>query len=315
MSDTGASIHGLMWGLVIAVSLLAMGCLFCSIRFCEQWVTNPPPRASASRKGGGSRPASATSLCSEWPRQQPPPASARSHSSTFSVPASARRVQAGKALSMRVKSSRSSVAWPAGADNAYGRPEVTPHSSLGMYAGPEPVRPKGGGSLFTVQVDAMAEVNMTGKGSFVMKDTFSSLALRAALPQNPDGSRKVQVFLDEKATAPCAIVESPPPGSQATPNSLDIRGDSNKHLGNLALQSNGSFVVCAHPQPELIIEGNEADVDLHVFTRDRCPKATVSCKQSHPGGPEQVEIHVLPGTDSVLIVACILAIIFLCGEK
>jgi len=191
---------------------------------------------------------------------------------------------------------------------------VTPHSSLGMYAEQEPVRQKTGGSLFTVQVDAMAEVNMAGKGSFLIKDSFSGLVLKAALPQNPDGSRKVQVFLGESAITPCAIVEWPPKGAQA--NSLEIRGDNNVHIGSLDLQSTGSFAVHAQPQPELIIEGNEADVDLHVFTRgDRQPKATVSCKESRPGGPEQVEIHVLPGTDSVLIVACVLAILFLCADK
>jgi hypothetical protein len=305
MSDTGTNINGLMWALVIAVSILAMGCIFCSIRFFEQFVTNPPPRAGASRKSG-TQTVSATSLCSDWPqREQPPPASARSHGSSFSVPTSARKVHAGKALSMKIKSNGSS---------AYGRPSVTPHSSLSMYADREPAGQKAGGSLFAVQVDAMADVNVTGKGSFVIRDTFSSLVLRAALPQSPDGSRKVQVFLGESATTPCAIVEPPPPGSQAVPNSLDIRGDNNVHLGSLVLQSTGSFVIYAKPQPELVIEGSEADVDLNVFTRDRSPKATVSCRQSRPGGPEQVEIHVLPGTDSVLVVACILAILFLCGE-
>lgn len=307
MSDTGTNINGLIWALVIAISILAMGCIFCSIRFFEQFVTNPPPRAGASRPGtprkSGAQTVSATSLCSEWPqRDQPPPASARSHGSAFSVPTSARKVQAGRALSTRIKSNGSS---------AYGRPDVTPHGSLGMYADQEAARPKAGGSLFAVQVDAMADVNVTGKGSFVIRDTIGGLVLRAALPQSPDGSRKVQVFPGENAVAPCATVEPPPRGSQAVSNSLDIRGDNGVHLGSLVLQSSGAFVVYAKPQPELVIEGSEADVDLHVFTRDRSPKATVSCRQSPPGGPEQVEIHVLPGTDPVLVVACVLAILFL----
>jgi hypothetical protein len=183
-----------------------------------------------------------------------------------------------------------------------------------MYSDQEPLRQKtGGGSLFTVPVDSLVDV--TGKGSFVIKDTFTSSVLKAAVSQNPDGSRKVQVFLGEDAMTPCASVQPPPPGSQAILNSLEIRGANNVYLGSLVLQSTGSFLVRTQAQPELVIEGNEADLDLHVTSRDGRTKASVSCKERHPGGPEQVEIHVLPGTDSVLIVACTLAILFLCGEQ
>jgi hypothetical protein len=232
-------------------------------------------------------------------------------------------MQAGKALSMKIKSNASSVTWPLGTDVAYVKTEVTPHSSLTLYADQQSARQKPsarenqtprsgtGGSFFTVPVDSMTDMNLTGKGSFIIKDTFSNSVLRAAVPQSPDGSRKVQVFLGEDSTTPCASVEPPAPESQA----MEIRGVNNVHLGSLTLQSTGSFVVHAQAQPELVIKGNDVDLDLHVFSRDGRPKATVSCKESHPSGPEQVEIHVLPGTDSVLIVACILAILFLCGDS
>lgn len=158
----------------------------------------------------------------------------------------------------------------------------------------------------------MTDMNLTGKGSFIIKDTFSNSVLRAAVPQSPDGSRKVQVFLGEDSTTPCASVDPPTPEQ---PQAMEIRGANDVHLGNLILQSSGSFAVHANAQPELVIKGNDVDLDLHVFSRDGRPKATVSCKEGHPSGPEQVEIHVLPGTDSVLIVACILAILFLCGDS
>jgi hypothetical protein len=189
---------------------------------------------------------------------------------------------------------------------------MTPHGSLGLYTFQDPVRQGAGGSLFTMPVDALVDV--AKKGSFIIKDTWSSLVLRAAVSQNPDSSRKVQVFLGEDAISPIASVEPPPPGSQPFFDSLVIRGANNVHLGSLVLQNTGSFVVHAHGQPELVIDGNDADLDLHASSRDGSPKATVSYNQSHPGEPEQVEIHVLPGTDSVLIVACTLAILFLCDE-
>jgi hypothetical protein len=221
------------------------------------------------------------------------------------------KVQAGKALSVKIKSNGSSVTWPLGTDNAYVKPDVTPHSSLTMYADQQSARQKSGGSFFTVPVESLTDMNLTGKGSFIIKDTFSSSVLRAAVPQNTDGSRKVQIFMGEEATTPCAIVEPPVPGSQA----MEIKGANNVHLGSLTLESTGSFVVHAQGQPELVIKGNDVDLDLHMFSRDGRPKATVSCKEAHPSGPEQIEIHVLPGTDSVLIVACIVAILFLCGES
>jgi hypothetical protein len=169
------------------------------------------------------------------------------------------------------------------------------------------------GFLFTVLMEALSDV--AGKSSFSIKDTFSSAVLRGSVSQNPRGFRKVQLFLGEDAMIPCASVEPPPPGSQAIPGSLELRGANNMHLGSLILQSTGSFVVRVPKQPDLIIEGQEADMDLRVCSRDGGLKATVTCKEIYPGGPEQVEIHVLPGIDSVLIVACTLAIMFLCGER
>lgn len=301
VTHAGSTTGGLIWVLVIAVSILAITCIFCSIRMLEQRTSNPPPLASASTKGGAHMTsASLTSITSEWSqRKTPPPASARSHG-LLSAPTSARSVQAGKALSMKIQS--------------IGRQGMTPHSSLNMYdAVQDPVRQNTGGYLFAVPVDGLVDV--AGKGSFIMKDSFSSLVLRAAVIQNPDSSRKVQICLGEDAKIPCAVVEPPPPGPQAACNSLEIHGANNVLLATMILQRTGSIVVHAQGQPELVIEGNEADLDLHVASRDGRPKATVSCKQRHPGGPEQVEIHVLPGTDSVLIVACTLAILFLCGEQ
>jgi len=304
----GSAVSGLMCALVIAMSVLIICCIVGSIRMFEKMTMSPLPLTGAARKGDKS--SSTTSLSSEQ-RKKRPPASSRSHSSAVSEPTSARRMQAGKALSAKIKSNGSSIAWPLGTDNAYAKPDVTPHSSLTMYAGQQPAGQRTGGSFFVVPVDSMTDMNLTGNGSFIVRDTFSPSVLRAAVPQSPDGSRQVQIFLGEDAVTPCASVAPPVPGSQE----MEIRGVNNVHLGTLSLQSTGSFVVHAQAQPELVIKGNDVDLDLHVFSRDGRPKATVSCKESHPGGPEQVEIHVLPGTDSVLIVVCILAILFLCGES
>jgi len=311
-----SAMSGLMCVLVIVMSITIVCCIVCSIRMFEKMTTSTLPLASTAGKGERQT-GSAASLGPEQ-RRQPPPASYRSTapSSMASMATTPRRVkssrvQAGKALSTKIKSNGSSGAWPLGTDSAHVKPDVTPHSSLNVYAGQQSARQKAGGSFFTVPVDSLSDMNSTGKGSFIIKDSFSSSVLRAAVPQNPDGSRKVQIFMGEDATTPCASVEPPVPESQA----MEIRGVNNVQLGSLTLQGTGSFVVHAQAQPELVINGNDVDLDLHVFSRDGRPKATVTCKEGHPGGPEQIEIHVLPGTDSVLIVACVLAILFLCGDS
>mmetsp|Transcript_16688 Transcript_16688/g.47317 ORF Transcript_16688/g.47317 Transcript_16688/m.47317 type:complete len:406 (+) Transcript_16688:136-1353(+) len=318
---TGTVTNASVWALLLAVAacLLVAGCVFCSSSIFERSATSLPTPAGAPKKKGGARTVSATSLSSDWPRQgQPVPASSRSPGSTASVQSSARRPPAGRAMSMKIKSNGSSVAHPLGTGSANGGQHGTLHSCVSACAdhspsSQEPVRKKTEGCLFTVPVDVMVGVNLTGKGSFTIKDTCSSLVLRGAVPKNSDGSRKVQVFQGEDGTTPCASVEPLPSGPQAILNSFQIRGADNMLLGSLVLQNSGEFVVHCHEQPELVIEGNDADVDLQVSSRDGRPKASVSCKASHPGGMDQVEIHVLPGTDPVLIVACTLAILFLCG--
>jgi len=220
-------------------------------------------------------------------------------------------MKAGRALSMRIRSNGSSPARLSWA-RQISIPAVTPHASLGMYTFQDAVGQGTGGSLFTMPVDAL--VNVADTGSIIIKDTLSNLVLKAAVSQNPGSSRKVQVYLGENAITPLASVEPPPPGSQPFFDSLVIRGANNVHLGSLVLQNSGSFVLHAHGQPELVIDGNEEDLDLHVSSRDGCSKATVTCNDKLPGGLEQIEIRVLPGSDSVIIMACILAILFLSGE-
>jgi len=337
-SHVGSTMGGLTWVLVLAVIILVISCILCSTRTFEldfqgnarssssaQRTTTPEPLVSASAippppdlrprrvpTTSGSLNPRAAPTTSGSHASLPFQGSSGSPSAAASLPTSARSMKAGKALSMKIKSNASSAACLSGTKKTLSRPDITPHSSLSMYTFQDPVGQSKGGSRFTMSVDALVDV--AKNGSFIIKDTLSSLVLRAAVSQNLDGSRKVQVFLAEDALTPLASVEPTPMGSQPVFDSLVIRGPNNVHLGNLVLQATGSFVVHAHEQPELVIDGNEEDLDLHISSRDGSSKATVSCKENLPGEPEQIEINVLPGTDAVLIVACTLAILFLCGE-
>jgi len=170
---------------------------------------------------------------------------------------------------------------------------------------------KSGGSYFTIPLDSLAEV--VDEGSFSIKDVLSSLMLRVVVSRNAEGIGRVQLFLGAEGEIPCACVGSPP-GQKGALDSLELRGQNGQHVGGLTLQSQGSWLVHIVAQQQLIIEGDDKDLSFNIHARDGRGVASITCEEICPGGLEQVEIHVLPGTDPVLIVACVLGVLFLCGE-
>lgn len=264
----------LAWGLVIAMSALAIACIsiFCTARWIEQGTKDSRRR--------GSRPGSVSSVGSGWARR-------RRRESSHAVPA-------GSAASTPAGSRRGSSASP-------GTPAA--RGALGRRAG---------GHLFVLPVGALLDA--AEGGSLNVSDVYSSMTLGAVASRGGDGARKLELFLGQEAVKQCASVESPPPGSAASPDSFVLRGASGQHFGSLALQGDGSFAVSIRAQPQLIIDGNETDLSFRVSSRDGRGLATVSCKEDIPGGPEHVAIQVSPGTDPVTIVTCTLAILLLVGE-
>ncbi|CAK0886185.1 unnamed protein product [Prorocentrum cordatum] len=130
--------------------------------------------------------------------------------------------------------------------------------------------------------------------------------------RDDEGQRVLEVFQGLGARTPCTTVGPPKPGSSSDPDSLDLRGPHG--LGNLTLQGNGSFLMSAQGQPLFVIEGNEADLDLRISARDGRLVGAVSCNDANFSGEEHVEFRVLAGTDPVMVVSCILAVLFLCGD-
>jgi len=313
------TVSGVMWLMMVAMSIAIISYICCS-----SGAASPPPLAGASGKGSAkgstSRPGA-----DPWraQRRQPPTARLDSSGPAPLTPRGARGAQECKlALPLCEKDSDSchnlglgsGILSPMTATTAASSAaSLAPRSRTLSTAASSAASVTPRGFLFTVMMEALSDV--ARKSTFSIKDTFSSMVLRGSVSRTSHGLRTVQLFLDEDSMTPCACVEPTPSGSQAIAGSWDLRGANNMHLGRLTLQSTGSFVVHAPGQPDLIIEGKEGDVDLHVFSRDGGLKATVACKEIYPSGPEQVEIHVLPGIDPVLIVTCTLAILFLCGER
>jgi len=168
-----------------------------------------------------------------------------------------------------------------------------------------------GDCRFMVPVDMLVEA--AEEGSFSIADTSSGLLLRVGI-ENQASTRCLRVFVGRDSPNPCTTVRPLPDGSS---NRMEIRGANGLHFGTLALQPNGSFLVTtAEQQPLLTIEGNEANLDLRISARDGRLVASVSCCESpEPSrGVEHVEFRVLPGTDPVLVVSCILSVLLLGGD-
>lgn len=338
----------LMWALLIVVTLLALSCCLCFVRGLDRKSTGPPPHAREKKKGGRSRPgpvpgSSASLGGPQWPgpvqgssaslgvpqsqakRRVPGSAaslaSARSGFSTVSR--TTRDSRAGRLLSARLRGrGDGGTLLGRGGAGALAPASKQPVSKNFTFGGEDgestttaPCREScdssAGDCRFTVPVDTLVEVAETG--SFDIKDVGSGLLLKVALRR--DGGHKVlEMFQGVGATIPCTTVGPPKPGSPSDPDSLDLCGPHGKTFGNLTLQGNGSFLVSAQGQPLFVVEGNEADLDLRISAHDGRLVGAVSCNDANFSGEEHVEFRVLSGTDPVIVVSCILAVLFLCGD-
>jgi hypothetical protein len=168
---------------------------------------------------------------------------------------------------------------------------------------------------FMVPVDMLVEA--AEEGAFTIADAASGLLLRVNI-DNKASARSLRVFVGKDSPNPCTTVSPTSDGGcMQAGSSMEIRGANGLHFGMLALQPNGSFLVTtAEQQPLLTIEGNEANLDLCISARDGRLVASVSCCESaDPSkGVEHVEFRVLPGTDPVLVVSCILSVLLLGGD-
>mmetsp|Transcript_29053 Transcript_29053/g.77324 ORF Transcript_29053/g.77324 Transcript_29053/m.77324 type:complete len:480 (-) Transcript_29053:357-1796(-) len=324
---------GALMALLIVTALLALGCSICFLKGLDRKPASSPQQAKENKKLGRSRHAlgSASSLGVSEGMMRPPPCSAASLASARSYASRATRDScAGRLLSARVRG-RDVGGSPNGAGalglgtTPGGAPATKMFSFEGQRASINSAQrlnkawytpsPQAGDSRFTVPVDTL--VNVAAQGGFDIKDVGSGLVLRVSLRRNDDGHRVLQTFqgLPHVAQRPCMTVGPPKPHSSSDPDSLVICGPNGLIFGNIILQCTGSFLVSAQGQPFLLIEGNEADLDLHISTiRDGRLVGAVCCNDANFSGQEHVEFRVMPGTDPVLVVSCIAAVLFLCGD-
>jgi hypothetical protein len=275
-----------MWVLLVAMGALCVGSIYMFLRISEQ------KSDSTSRQEGASASHANNSLTS------------LSSAGTLTGPGP-RGLPAGKNKTTRVRQGGSGAGsrCGSGAELDAVRSSVVCSSVASAPSG---------GSLFAVPLDAL--IGAAKGGGFGMADAFGCQTLRALVSHSHFGARKVQLFSSEDAASPCISAEPPHPGSQAKAGSFELFDVDGQRCGSVTPQSEGSLVVLADGQPQLIIAGSGSDWNLRITSRDGRGRATVSHIEDQPGEPGHIEIHVLPGLDPVLIAICALAILLLSGD-
>lgn len=288
---------GMVWVLLVTMCVVVPCLALFVFRQFDRTALNMSSRPSLV-----SRPSSASSLASCVRRKQKAGSSAdeaASHSPRLrSAPCSARGTRVARSLSHKIAGSRS----------------VSKGSCASAAAMPVarelPCRPS---ASLVVSVDSLVDVGEAG-GSLSVMDTLGGPGLSLALSQGAQGARRLLLFAAGDLENPCASME-PPPASQGEPAGLELRGPGGVRVGSLSPQEDGTFVAHAQGQPQLIIAGDEDSLNLEVSTRDGRAVAVVGCRPVGPGGLEHVEIDIFQVSDTQLVVCCIFAILFLCGES
>jgi len=173
-----------------------------------------------------------------------------------------------------------------------------------------------GEKLFVVSLETL--VMNSEWGSFNLVDPTSDQQMRVSMVKGPNDTRCLRVFKSQSVQEPS--IELRPtqmggsPGDPADGN-LEICGPGGEILGSLNLQSTGSFVVTARGKPQLLIEGSESsDLDLRICLPGGKLAATVACDDGPNTEAASVEFRIFEGSDSMLIVGTVMAVLLLCFD-
>lgn len=301
----------LFWILLVSMWLLVPCLVFCFFRYFDlggssaQADPKAPtkPRAGAGAAAAPERLPSSSSL-SSWSAVGSACSSYVPPRGSTSVPGGNRKPAAGKQLSVRAACGRmDSLAAQKMKSTVSGEMRKSVSGSGVRATTAKPT------AKFMVPVDSMMDLGDAGKFNIV--DSISGQTLSVVLSQNDQGFRRLQLLTETHAM--CASAE-PPEGAQGGVSRLELRGPGGLLLGSLAPREDGTMAVHRQGLPQFIIWGNEDALDLEVSTEDGQPTATVSCTQDGSSGAEHVEVNIFDGSNVQLVVCCIFAILFLCGE-
>jgi hypothetical protein len=135
--------------------------------------------------------------------------------------------------------------------------------------------------------------------------------LRAAL-RTSEAGRSLEISMTDPKSLPRATV-GPMPTSQDQQKSraVQIFGVKGKPYGTLEMRSSGQCYVLKDGQTVLIIDGDNERMHLQIKSGYGYELASATCSSETFGGIEHLEIRVQPGVDTVLVLACVLAVVLL----
>jgi len=153
---------------------------------------------------------------------------------------------------------------------------------------------------------------ITSEGDLSIVGLSGNPLLRAALRKTEAG-RTLEISMPEPRSAPRAIVG---PCVQEVIGSgksraVPILGMKGAFYGMLEMRSTGACYVIKDGQTVLVIDGDTDKLHLTINSGLGSQLATVTCSSEPFDGAEHLEVRVQPGVDTVLIMACVLAVVLL----
>mmetsp|Transcript_11978 Transcript_11978/g.18957 ORF Transcript_11978/g.18957 Transcript_11978/m.18957 type:complete len:429 (+) Transcript_11978:37-1323(+) len=130
--------------------------------------------------------------------------------------------------------------------------------------------------------------------------------LRAAVKKVGNSNQRVlEIGMPEANSAPRATVGPAAPGS----TSLQICGLRGAFYGTLEIRTNGACYVVKDNATVLSIDGSTSSLKLQIYSTPGSELASVRCSSEAFGGVDHVEVRVEPGVDTILVLACVLAVL------
>lgn len=163
---------------------------------------------------------------------------------------------------------------------------------------------------FGVPMHELAE--LTTQGELIIVGTAGDPLLRANV--NRDSSvRSLEISMMESGNGPRATIAPPKYKDSNRRDSLglEIRGLKGYFYGMLELRGSGACYVRKDGQTLMVIDGAQGQLQLTITSGLGAHMADAKVTNEMFGGSEHVEIRVQPGVDTVLVLACVLAVLLL----
>mmetsp|Transcript_137222 Transcript_137222/g.256214 ORF Transcript_137222/g.256214 Transcript_137222/m.256214 type:complete len:477 (+) Transcript_137222:150-1580(+) len=153
--------------------------------------------------------------------------------------------------------------------------------------------------------------NLTSEGDLSIVGLSGNPLLRASV-RKVGSRRSLEIAMPEGGSAPRATI-GPNLQNLNDPDDgvLEIRGLKNAFYGMLELRPSGACYVIRDGERMMAIDGDTDSLQLSIRSAAGMQWASVLCSTEPFGVVDHLEIRVEPGVDTVLILACVLAVLLL----